>query len=337
MLTLLGTGGIGKTRLALQTARDLRDDFDGRVYFVDLSACTDLESVLSTTARTVGVRDESERPLLDDIKERIGTQPMLLVLDNFEQVTAAAPTVAELLRDCPELKQLVTSREALHITGEQVYPVPPLALPTRREHVPVAELVESDAVQLFVERARAVRADFELTAENAPAVIELCERLDGLPLAIELATARLALFSPQALVERLGSRLDLLTGGARDAPERQRALRSTISWSYDLLTGDEQRLLALLSVFSGATLEAVEDVAGQVQGLEGIDVLDGLSSLVEKSLVRRTDVGAPDLRLSMLETIREFAAERLVDDAGPAAQRRAGARGVLRRVGGAPA
>jgi predicted ATPase/class 3 adenylate cyclase len=315
LLTLLGPGGTGKTRLAVEAAGDLRDDFDDRVYFVDLSVCRDVESVLTVTARTVGVREQSERPLLDAIREQIGSRATLLVLDNFEQVTTAAVAIAELLRDCPELKQLVTSREALNVTGEQVYPVPPLALPdANAEHVSVADVADSEAVQLFVERARAVRADFQLTAENAPAVIELCVQLDGLPLAIELATARLALFSPEALVERLGDRLNLLKGGARDAPERQRALRDTISWSYELLSGVEQRLLALLAVFSGATLEAVEAVAGRVQGLEGIDALDGLSSLVLKSLVRQVDAGAAGSRVSMLETIRSFAAERLGDD-----------------------
>jgi predicted ATPase/class 3 adenylate cyclase len=315
LLTLLGTGGTGKTRLAVQAASDVRDDFDDLVYLVDLSACRDVESVLSVTARTVGVHEQSDRPLLDAIKEQVGSQPILLVFDNFEQVTEAALAIAELLRDCPELKALVTSREALKLVGEQVYPVPPLALPDADTgQVSVAEAAEFEAVQLFVERARAVRAEFQLTAENAPAVIELCVRLDGLPLAIELAAARLALFSPQALVERLGNRLNLLKGGPRDAPERQRALRDTIGWSYELLTVDEQRLLALIAVFSGADLEAVEEVAERVQGLDGIDVLDGVSSLLQKSLVRYADAGAAGPRVSMLETIREFAAERLGDD-----------------------
>ena len=315
LLTLLGAGGTGKTRLAVQAANDLRGDFDDRVYFVDLSTSRDVESVLSVTARTVGVHDQSDRPLLDAIKEQIGTQPMLLVFDNFEQVTAAALTVAELQRDCPALKQLVTSREALNVTGEQVYLVPPLALPDATSgQLSLADLAEFEAVQLFVERARAVRAEFQLTAENAAAVIEVCVRLDGLPLAIELAAARLALFSPQALVERLGNRLDLLKGGPRDAPERQRALRDTISWSYELLAVDEQRLLEVLAVFSGATFEAVEGVVGRLQGLEGIEVLEGISSLVHKSLVRQPDAGAAGPRLSMLETIREFAAERLGDN-----------------------
>jgi predicted ATPase/class 3 adenylate cyclase len=315
LLTLFGPGGTGKTRLAVQLASDLRDDFDDRVYLVDLSACRDVESVLSVTARTIGVHEQSNRSLLDAIEEQVGSQRMLLVLDNFEQVTVAAIVVAELLRECPELKLLVTSREALNVTGEQVYPVPPLALPEAGIVVTsVTELFEYEAVQLFVERARAVDVDFQLTAENALAVIEICVRLDGLPLAIELATARLALFSSQTLVERLGDRLDLLTGGARDAPERQRALRDTINWSYELLTPDEQRLLALLAVFSSATVEAVETIAGRVQGSEGIDVLDELNSLVHKSLLRQRDVDASGPRLVMLETIRAFAAEQLDGD-----------------------
>src|SRR5205807_256395 len=232
LLTLLGTGGTGKSRLALQAASDLRDDFEDRVYFVDLAASRDVESVLSVTARAVGLREGSNGPLLDDLKTQIGTQKMLLLLDNFEQVTVAAPTMAELLRDCPELKELVTSRETLHVSGENVFPVPPMALPRSNGKQPSLEqLAQSEAIQLFVERAQAVKPDFRLTDENAPSVAELCMRLDGLPLAIELATARLALFSPRALVERLGSRLKLLRGGARDAPARQQTLRDTIGWS----------------------------------------------------------------------------------------------------------
>jgi predicted ATPase len=315
LLTLLGTGGTGKTRLALQAATDLRDDFEDRIYFVDLAASRDLESVLSVTARAIGLRQESGRPLLDDLKGQIGTQKMLLLLDNFEQVTAAAPTMAELLRDCPELKHLVTSREALHVSGENVYSVPPLALPqTDLKHISVEQMGQSEAIQLFVERAQAVKPDFRLTEENAQAVAELCVRLDGLPLAIELATARLGLFSPHALVERLGNRLKLLRGGGRDAPVRQQTLRDTIDWSYEMLDPGEQRVFELLSVFSGAMFEAVEDVTSRVKGLDEIDVVDGLSSLLDKSLVRRVDYGDAESRLLMLETIREFAAARLDED-----------------------
>jgi predicted ATPase len=315
LLTLVGTGGTGKTRLALQAATDLRDDFEDRVYFVDLAASRDLESVLSVTARAIGLREASNRPLLDDLKQQMGTQKMLLLLDNFEQVTTAAPTMAELLRECPELKQLVTSREVLHVSGENVFPVPPLALPESDvEHVSVAQLAHSEAIQLFVERAQAVNPDFRLTEENARAVAELCVGLDGLPLAIELATARLGLFSPQALVERLGNRLKLLRGGARDAPVRQQTLRDTIAWSYEMLDWGEQRLFELLSVFSGATLEAVEDAASRVEGLAEVDAVDGLSSLVDKSLIRRMDHSDAESRFSMLETIREFATAQLGED-----------------------
>ncbi len=294
LLTLLGTGGTGKTRLALQAATDLRDDFEDRVYFVDLAASRDLESVLSVIARAIGLREESNGQLLDDLKGRMGTQRTLLLLDNFEQVTVAAPTMAELLRDCPDLTQLVTSREALHVSGENIFPVPPLALPeVDVEHASVEQLAQSEAIQLFVERAQAVKPDFRLTEENAPAVAELCVRLDGLPLAIELATARLGLFSPKALVERLGNQLQLLRGGARDTPVRQQTLHDTIA--------------------SGATVEAVEDVASRIQGAgdNRMDALEGLTSLVDKSLIRQVDDGDADPRLLMLETIREFAAARL--------------------------
>jgi predicted ATPase/class 3 adenylate cyclase len=318
LLTLLGPGGTGKTRLALQAAAELLEHFDDRVYFVDLVSSRDLESVLAAIARTIGLREKSDRPLLDDLEGQIGTQKMLLLLDNFEQVTVAAPAMAELLRDCPGLKQLVTSRETLHVRGENVFPVPPLALPQADlKHLSVEQLARSEAVQLFVERAQAVKPDFRLTNENAQAVAELCLRLDGLPLAIELATARLNLFSPHALVERLGNRLKLLRGGARDLPVRQQTLRGAIDWSYELLDQGEQRLFQLLSVFpGGCSFEAVETAARCIEHLAGtqVDILDGLASLAAKSLIRRADQDTGETRLMMLETIREYAAERLEAD-----------------------
>ena len=314
LLTLFGPGGIGKTRLAVEAAHASLADFDDRVVFVDLSASRDVASVLLAIARAIGAQEQSDRPVLRVIQERIGGQRTLLILDNLEQVTESAPTLAELLGNCSALTILATSREALHIAGEQIYVVPPLRLPADDVDGSISALAESEAVQFFVDRARAVRPDFDLDAENAAAVRELCARLDGLPLAIELAAARLALLPPQALVDRLGDRLNLLKGGARDAPERQRALRDTILWSYELLSDGEQRLLELLAVFSGMTVDAVEDVARRAGLLDGLDVLDGLGSLVGKSLVRQVDVTGAGPRLSMLESIRAFAEERLSAD-----------------------
>ena len=292
LVTLTGPGGTGKTRLALQAATDVLDDFEDRVNFVDLASSRDPESVLAAIARTVGLREKSDKPLLDDLKSQIKQRKMLLLLDNFEQVTVAAPAMAELLRDCPELKMLATSREALHVRGENVFPVPPLALPqVEAKHPALAQLAQSEAVQLFIERARAVKPDFQLTTENAQAVVEICVRLDGLPLAIELATARINVFTPQALSERLGNRLKLLRGGARDLPARQQTLRDTIDWSYELLDAGAQRLFESLAVFSGATLEAVEAVANRIKQFEelDLDIFDGVSSLADKSLIRQTE------------------------------------------------
>jgi predicted ATPase/class 3 adenylate cyclase len=316
LLTLVGPGGTGKTRLALQAAGDLLQAFEDRVYFVDLASSRDPEAVLAAIARTLGLREKSDIPLLDELKAQIKGQRMLSLLDNFEQVTVAAPTMAELLRDCPELKMLVTSREPLHVRGEVVYPVPSLALPqfeTRRPSL--EEVAQAEAVQLFVERAQTVKPDFRLTPENAPAVAEICARVDGLPLAIELATARLGVFTPQALSERLGNRLKLLRGGPRDLPARQQTLRDTIDWSYEMLDASEQDGFKLLALFSGATLAAVEAVGSQIARLEAIDILDSVASLVDKSLVRHAEEADGESRLRMLETIREYAAARLEEDA----------------------
>jgi predicted ATPase/class 3 adenylate cyclase len=316
LVTLTGPGGTGKTRLALRVAAELIDRFDGGAFFVDLSAVRDTESVLGSVARTIGVTETNGRSLQDDLNNRLRHERMLLILDNFEQVMAAASTVAELLSDCPGLKLLVTSREQLHLRGERVVSVPPLSLPAVAvEHRSAAQLGRYEAIQLFVDRAQAVKTGFALTDRNAQAVAEICLRLDGLPLAIELATARIRLFSPEALRDRLGSRLRALGSGARDLPARQQTLRATIDWSYRLLEPPEQRLLQVLSVFSGIGLDAVEAVVEEIGsvGEPRIDTIDGLESLLDKSLIRQTETEDGEPRLVMLETIREYAAERLND------------------------
>ncbi len=317
LLTLFGPGGAGKTRLALRAAADLLEPFEDRVYFVDLAPIREPESVLAAIARTIGLRQKSDRPLPDELVAELRTRKTLLILDNFEQVAGAAPVIAQLLQDCPELKLLVTSREALHVRGEQVFPIPPLGLPSGDiKGLSMEQLAPFEAVQLFIERARAVKPEFDLTPENAQAVAEICMRLDGLPLAIELATARLNVLSPQDVLDRLGSRLKLLRGGARDLPARQQTLRATIDWSYEKLTPGEQRLFELLSIFSGATFGAVEDVASRTERFDEIelDILDGLGSLVDKSLIRKASPDGAETRLLMLETIKEYATTRLEED-----------------------
>jgi predicted ATPase/class 3 adenylate cyclase len=317
LLTLIGPGGIGKTRLALQAAADLVDEYADGVYFVDLAPIRDPEAVFAAIAQAVNLKQTGERPLPDELREHLRARETLLLLDNFEQVTAAASHVVDLLRSCPQLKVLVTSREGLHVRGEHLFPVPPLGLPSADLKQPsIDQLTQYEAVRLFIERAQAVKPDFSVTNENAPAVAEICWRLDGLPLAIELVTARLNLFSPQELLRRLGSRMTLLRGGALDLPARQQTLRDTIGWSYELLEPGEQRLFELLSVFPSSTIEALEGVAAGIDRLDDrdVDLLDGLASLVDKSLVRRVDHESGESLFVMLETIREYAAERLDED-----------------------
>jgi predicted ATPase/class 3 adenylate cyclase len=316
LLTLTGPGGTGKTQLALRAAAEQIDRFDDGAFFVDLSTVRDTDSALAAIARAIGLKEASDQSLFEKLTSELRDQRVLLLLDNFEQVTVAAPTASQLLRDCPGLKELVTSREALRVSGEHLFPVPPLGLPDATVRHPSADTIAGcEAVQLFVERAGAIRPDFRLTDQNAAAVAEICRRLDGLPLAIELAAARLKLFSPEALRDRLQSRLEVLRSGARDLPARQQTLRAAIEWSFQLLDPGEQRLFELLSVFSTARFDAVAVVADKVDHLQesGIDVLDGLESLLDKSLVRQPDLQAEELRLVMLETIREYAAERLED------------------------
>jgi predicted ATPase/Tfp pilus assembly protein PilF len=309
LLTLTGPGGTGKTRLALQAGADLLDEFDDGVFFVSLATITDAKLVPPTIARPLGVKESAEQPLMETLKSYLHSKHLLLILDNFEQVLEGTPVVGELVGACPRLKVLATSRTSLRLYGEQEYPVPPLALPDPRALPPVKVLTQYEAVKLFVERARAVKADFEVTNENAPAVAEICARLDGLPLAIELAAARVRMLPPQALLRRLGNRLKLLKGGPRDLPTRQQTLRGTIDWSYELLTEEEKTLLGRLSVFSGGrTLEAIEEICDSGQD---IDALEGVESLLEKSLLRGEEGAGRESRFVMLETVQEYAREKL--------------------------
>ena len=317
LVTLTGPGGTGKTRLALQSVKNLMDYFIDGIFFIDLAPLREPESVLASIASTIGLRETSSRSLIDELKTKLQKKKLLLFLDNFEHVTTAAPKLGELLSECPQLKLLITSREKLHLRGEHVFPVPPLGLPkTDYKKQSLKQFTQFEAIRLFIDRALAVKPDFELTDENAPAVAEICVRLDGLPLAIELAAARISIFSPKALLKRVEGRLKLLRGGARDLPERQQTLRGTIDWSYELLNKEEQKLFELLSVFSGFNFESVENVAGEVKQLDEtrLDVLDGLTSLIDKSLIRREDQNYEGSRLLMLETIREYAAERLSEN-----------------------
>jgi predicted ATPase/class 3 adenylate cyclase len=309
LLTLTGPGGTGKTRLSLQIAADATDRFADGVYFVALGTISHSDLVLPTIAQAVGLVDPGPQAL-DRLANHIGDKRVLLVLDNFEQVNDAAPQVAELLVRAPRTSVLVTSRSPLRVYGEREYPVPPLGVPDPG-HLPDLEaLTTYESVALFVERAMAVRPDFAVTSANAPAVAEICVRLDGLPLAIELAAARVRVLSPQAIMERLGDRLRLLSGGSRDLPERQQTLRGAIAWSHDLLEGPDQRVFARFSVFAGgATLDAVERVVFDPG--ETADALDALASLADKSLVREDSEPDGEPRFRMLSTIREYAAEKL--------------------------
>jgi predicted ATPase/class 3 adenylate cyclase len=311
LLTLTGTGGTGKTRLALQSAAELIDEFEDGVFFVALAPVSDPELVATTLAGALSVSESAGRALEEDLRDYLSDKELLLVLDNFEQVVDAAPLVGELLSGCPGLKVLVTSRISLRIYGEREYAVRPLELPDPGHLPPLEELRQYEAIRLFTERAHASNTHFSLTKENASAVAEICARLDGLPLAIELAAARIKLLSPQAMRSRIGNPLQFLTGGARDLPERQRTLRDAIAWSYTLLDKSEQALFARLSVFSaGCALEAVEAVH-DAEGDLFIDVLESLSSLVDKSLLRQEQGVEGEPRFVMLETIREYARERL--------------------------
>jgi predicted ATPase len=322
LLTLTGPGGTGKTRLSLRIAEEVRAEYPGGTFFVELSPITDAALIATTIAQALRLREEPNRSVLESVKERLREARVLLILDNFEQLVAGAPVVGDLLQAAPSLTVLTSSREALHVRGEQEYAVPPLGLPDIAHLPPIAVLSQYDAVALFIQRARSVRPDFEVTNANAPAVAAICARLDGLPLAIELAAARIKVFPPDAILTRLEKRLTLLTGGARDLPARQQTLRGAIDWSYDLLDEPERVLFRRLGVFSGGwTFETAQAICDPNADL-GLDLVDGVVSFVDKSLVRREDLGDDAPRFRMLETIREYARERLAecDDAGPMAR-----------------
>jgi predicted ATPase/DNA-binding CsgD family transcriptional regulator len=313
LLTLTGTGGTGKTRLALRVATEVSVDFRDGAYFVDLAPLSHHTLVPKAIAGALDVFENPGEPLLDTLKRVLYRRELLLLIDNFEHVIEAAPLISELLWASAHLKVLITSREPLRISGEQEYPVPALSLPVA-EAVSVQSLVDSEAGLLFVKRAQLTWPQFEVKENNAPAIAQICTRLDGLPLAIELAAARSKMLSPQALLERLGatseaSPLRTLTSGSRDAPPRQRTLRDSIEWSYNLLDDNEKILFMRLATFrGGCSLEAVEAICGE--GLT-VDVLDALASLVDKNLVRQIELLENEPRFFQLETIREYASERL--------------------------
>jgi predicted ATPase/DNA-binding winged helix-turn-helix (wHTH) protein len=310
LLCLTGPGGAGKTRLAIAVAEAIADRFTGGLQYVGLASITNPDLVATALAEALDIQQIANRTVPRLIGDRLrNSGPFLLLLDNFEQLLPAATVVAETLEACPSLKVLVTSRAGLRIYGEQEFPVTPLA--------------ENSAVELFVQRAAAVWPDFAMTRENATAIREVCSRLDRLPLAIELAAARTRLLSPSDMLDRLQGRLQLLTGGALDLPERQQTLRKTIDWSHDLLNEPERILFRRLSVFvGGCTLEAAEAVCNTSRDL-GIDLFEGLSSLVDKNLVQRVDRTEAETRFAMLQTIREYAFERLTNSGEQSAAQRA--------------
>jgi predicted ATPase/DNA-binding CsgD family transcriptional regulator len=308
LVTLTGPGGVGKTRLAAEVVRHLAAEFPDGAFFVPLASVHDPELVASTVASAVGIREHAGKPVAETLIEELPTREALVVLDNFEHVDAAAPLLGELLRAGDALKLLVTSRSPLRLSGEFTFPVPPLALPDSRQLPPLKELVDVAAVRLFAERARAANGEFALTEANAAVVAQICRRLDGLPLAIELAASWTRLLTPTSLLERLKARLLELAGGPRDAPARQQTIRAAIAWSHDLLTAEEQRLFAQLGVFAGGwSLEGAEAIAGP----EKNDVFVGLTRLVDQGLVQTMASATLEPRFTMLETIREYAREQL--------------------------
>jgi non-specific serine/threonine protein kinase len=306
VVTLVGPGGTGKTRLSLAVGAEMLSSFADGVFFFDLSSLTEASLVIASIAQTLSLKETPGRSLEENLADHVGSREMLLILDNFEQVIEAAPQISSLLERASALKMIVTSREALRISGERVVSVAPLPVPSSDRELD--EVASSPAVALFVARAQAVKSDFALDEDNLSDIAAICRRLDGLPLALELAAARVNVLSPSSLSARLDQGMKVLSTGRRDASDRQRTLRGAIAWSYDLLTGEEQKLFRRLGMFAGSwSLEASESVCDD--GDLELDVLDGLASLVDKNLVRMSRPKAD--RFSMLETIREFALEQL--------------------------
>ncbi|HSE25752.1 MAG TPA: protein kinase [Pyrinomonadaceae bacterium] len=316
LLTLTGVGGTGKTTLAQAVAHKMLTEFEDGVFFIKLSAVSQAEFVAASFAQPLGVKESDRRVLIESLKDFLKPRKVLLIADNFEQVITARTLIAELLEAAPDLKFLLTSRELLHLSSESEYMVPPLALPETSILLTAAESSNYEAIMLFVERARALKPNFAVTDDNASSVLEICKRLDGLPLAIELAAARIKILSPEAILAKLGSRLQFLTGGAHDLPARQRTMRGAVDWSYELLTDDEKGLFCKLAVFAGGfTIDAATSVMAS-SGSEGsmIDVIDGVTSLVDKSLLVTREQADGEVRFRMLGVVREYALEHL--DAG---------------------
>jgi len=334
LLTLTGTAGVGKTRLALEVAAELGEAFPDGVIFIPLSALADPALVLPTVAEALGLREAGTLPILTLLATALHEQHLLLVLDNFEQLIRAAPDLAALLEACAPVKLLVTSREVLHLRAEQQFVVPPLALLAlppgeARQPLDPAALAANPAMQLFLHRAQAARPDFQVTPGTTATLARICQRLEGIPLAMELAAPRLKLLSPPALLARLEGRLQVLTGGAHDLPERQRTMRTTIAWSYELLSPAEQALFRRLSVFvNGWRLAAAEQVY-QAAGALDLDLLEGLASLLDKSLLRQEPGSDGEPRFGMLYVLREFGLEQLEEAEELAATRAAHAAAFL--------
>src|SRR5437588_1196035 len=322
LLTLTGPGGVGKTRLALEVAETVHHDFADGAFFVSLASLSDPHVVPATVAQTLGVAERGNQSVQASLVAYLHDKHLLLLLDNFEHVVAAAPLLVELLAACPRLTILVTSRVTLRLRGEQLFPVPPLALPHLQRLPSLDVLALCPSVALFVQRAHAVKPDFALTPANAPAVAAVCVRVDGLPLAIELAAARVSVLPPRVLLARLTHRFQVLTGGARDLPARQQTLRATIAWSYDRLRAPEQALFRRLAVFAGGCMvEAAEAICAATGGLQ-LDVVEGLATLVNHSLLRSEEQANGEPRFRLLETIRDYALERLIESGEEEALRR---------------